>query len=31
MLEEAARHGSLQLQRDEKSGGYIVSLPASAE
>ena len=31
MLEEAARHGSLQLQRDEKSGGYIVSLPASVE
>ena len=31
MLEEAARRGSLALQRDEKSGGYIVSLPASSE
>jgi uncharacterized protein (TIGR00288 family) len=31
MLEEAARRGSLALQRDEKSGGYVVSLPASSE
>ena len=29
MLEEAARRGSLALQSDDKSGGYIVSLPAT--
>jgi uncharacterized LabA/DUF88 family protein len=28
MLEEAERRGSLKLERDEKSGGYIVRLPA---
>jgi hypothetical protein len=27
MLEEAERRGSLKLERDEKSGGYIVRLP----
>jgi hypothetical protein len=31
MLEEAQRRGSLALLRDEKSGGYIVSLPASQD
>jgi uncharacterized LabA/DUF88 family protein len=28
MLEEAERRGSLELERDEKSGGYVVRLPA---
>lgn len=31
MLEEAARTGSLALERDEKSGNYIVRLPAPEE
>ena len=31
MLEEAARTGSLELERDEKSGGYIVRLGAPEE
>ena len=31
MLEEAERRGSLKLERDEKSGGYIVRLPAGEE
>jgi uncharacterized LabA/DUF88 family protein len=31
MLEEAARNGSLELERDEKSGGYIVRLAAPEE
>jgi len=31
MLEEAARTGSLGLERDEKSGGYIVRLAAPEE
>ena len=31
MLEEAERRGSLKLERDEKSGGYIVRLPAGDE
>jgi hypothetical protein len=31
MLEEAARTGSLVLERDEKSGGYIVRLAAPEE
>ena len=31
MLEEAARTGSLELERDEKSGGYIVRLAAPEE
>jgi uncharacterized LabA/DUF88 family protein len=31
MLEEAQRRGSLHLERDEKSGGYIVRLPAGEE
>ncbi len=30
MLEEAQRDGALTLERDEKSGGYVVHL-ASAE
>ena len=29
MLEEAERSGSLRLERDEKSGGYLVRLPAN--
>jgi uncharacterized LabA/DUF88 family protein len=31
MLEAAAQAGSLKLERDEKSGGYIVRLPAQDE
>ena len=31
LLEEAARRGELVLDRDEKSGGYIVRLGASEE
>ncbi len=31
MLEAAEQSGSLKLERDEKSGGYIVRLPAHAE
>jgi uncharacterized protein (TIGR00288 family) len=31
MLEEAERSGSLRLERDEKSGGYLVRLPANDE
>jgi uncharacterized LabA/DUF88 family protein len=31
MLEEGERRGSLALERDEKSGGYIVRLPAGEE
>ena len=31
MLEEAARRGSLVLERDEKSGGYIVRLAGGEE
>jgi uncharacterized LabA/DUF88 family protein len=31
MLEEAARTGSLELERDEKSGGYLVRLGAPEE
>ena len=31
MLEEAARTGSLELERDEKSGGYIVRLAVPEE
>jgi uncharacterized LabA/DUF88 family protein len=31
MLEEAARNGSLELERDEKSGGYIVRLATPEE
>jgi hypothetical protein len=31
MLEEAARTGSLELERDEKSGGYTVRLAAAEE
>ncbi len=31
MLEEAARTGSLELERDEKSGGYIVRLAGPEE
>jgi uncharacterized LabA/DUF88 family protein len=31
MLEEGQRRGSLALERDEKSGGYIVRLPAGEE
>ena len=31
MLEEAERSGSLSLERDEKSGGYLVRLPASVD
>jgi uncharacterized LabA/DUF88 family protein len=31
MLEEAARTGSLELERDEKSGGYIVRLATPEE
>jgi len=31
MLEEAARRGSLALERDEKSGGYIVRLAGGEE
>jgi uncharacterized LabA/DUF88 family protein len=31
MLEEAARTGSLELERDEKSGGYLVRLAAPEE
>jgi hypothetical protein len=30
MLEEAQREGTLMLERDEKSGGYIVR-PGAAE
>jgi hypothetical protein len=26
LLEDAARHGMLVLERDEKSGGYLVRL-----
>ena len=31
MLEEGQRRGSLALERDEKSGGYIVRLPAGED
>jgi uncharacterized LabA/DUF88 family protein len=31
MLEEAQRRGSLALERDEKSGGYIVALPVNED
>ncbi|HVN36300.1 MAG TPA: NYN domain-containing protein [Casimicrobiaceae bacterium] len=31
MLEEAERSGSLELERDEKSGGYLVRLPANGD
>ena len=31
MLEEAERRGSLALERDEKSGGYIVRLAGAEE
>jgi uncharacterized protein (TIGR00288 family) len=31
MLEEAERSGSLKLERDEKSGGYLVRLPTNGE
>jgi uncharacterized LabA/DUF88 family protein len=31
MLEEAERRGSLKLERDEKSGGYLVRLPSGEE
>ena len=31
LLEEAARTGSLELERDEKSGGYLVRLAAPEE
>ena len=31
MLEAAEQAGSLKLERDEKSGGYIVRLPAQDE
>ena len=31
MLEEAARRGSLALERDEKSGGYVVRLAGGEE
>jgi uncharacterized LabA/DUF88 family protein len=31
MLEDAQRDGTLELERDEKSGGYIVRLPAGEE
>jgi hypothetical protein len=31
MLEEAERRGSLVLERDEKSGGYIVRLAGGEE
>jgi uncharacterized protein (TIGR00288 family) len=31
MLEEAARTGSLELERDEKSGGYLVRVAAPEE
>ncbi len=31
MLEEGERRGLLALERDEKSGGYIVRLPATTE
>jgi uncharacterized protein (TIGR00288 family) len=31
MLEEAERSGSLTLERDEKSGGYLVRLPANGD
>ena len=31
MLEEAERSGSLRLERDEKSGGYLVRLPANGD
>jgi hypothetical protein len=31
LLEEAARRGELALDRDEKSGGYIVRMAASDE
>jgi hypothetical protein len=31
LLEEAARRGELALERDEKSGGYIVRLTATEE
>jgi uncharacterized LabA/DUF88 family protein len=31
MLEEAQRRGSLELQRDEKSGGYLVRVPSNGD
>ena len=31
MLEEAERSGSLKLERDEKSGGYLVRLSANGD
>ena len=31
MLEEAERRGSLKLERDEKSGGYLVRLGANGD
>ncbi len=31
MLEAAAAAGSLELERDEKSGGYLVRLAAAEE
>ena len=31
MLEDAQRDGTLELERDEKSGGYIVRLPAGED
>jgi ribosomal protein L12E/L44/L45/RPP1/RPP2 len=31
MLEEAERRGSLKLERDEKSGGYLVRLAANGD
>jgi uncharacterized LabA/DUF88 family protein len=31
MLEEAERRGSLKLERDEKSGGYLVRLPSNGD
>jgi hypothetical protein len=31
MLEAAEKRGSLKLERDEKSGGYIVRLAAHEE
>jgi hypothetical protein len=31
MLETAAQAGSLELERDEKSGGYLVRLSTAEE
>jgi hypothetical protein len=31
MLEEAERRGSLKLERDEKSGGYLVRLASNGD